>query len=200
MHESARLFVLARHAESSANVTGVVSSDPARAVGLTARGKAQARQLAAQLANLEIGLAVCSSFVRTQQTLELALRGRSVPVVIEPGLDEIRAGDLDGKPVEAYRSWREHHRGSERFPRGESVDQALLRYADALRGLLSRTETVTLLVLHEFALRRIAAAATTFRSPSYPPPVANALPYLFDQRAVERAATGLEASAQADLA
>jgi hypothetical protein len=67
-----RLFVFARHAESSANLEGLLSSDPARAVGLTARGRTQAHQLGAQLANFDIDLAVCSCFLRTRQTLELA--------------------------------------------------------------------------------------------------------------------------------
>jgi broad specificity phosphatase PhoE len=97
-----RLFVFARHAESSANVTGVVSSDPSHSVALTARGRAQACQLGAQLANLEIDLAVCSRFLRTQQTLELALQGRQVPVVIDADFDEVQAGDFDGEPIESY--------------------------------------------------------------------------------------------------
>jgi broad specificity phosphatase PhoE len=198
--ESLRVFVFARHAESSANVAGVVSSDPARPVGLTARGTAQAGQLGAQLANLDIDLAVCSCFLRTQQTLEVALRGRPVPVLTDTGFDEIRAGDFDGQPIEAYWSWEQHHTASERFPRGESVEDALLRYANALRRLLSRTETVTLLVVHELALRQIAAAATTSSSLSAQPSFANALPYLFDQRAIERAIVGLEGPAQSDRA
>jgi broad specificity phosphatase PhoE len=70
-------------------------------VGLTARGRTQARQLGAQPANLDIDLALGTSFLRTQQTIALALSGRRVPVVIDPGFDEIRAGDLDGKPIEA---------------------------------------------------------------------------------------------------
>ena len=65
-HEAVRLFVVARHAESSANIAGVVSSDPARSVGLTARGRAQARRLGAQLAYLNLDLAVCTSFLRTE--------------------------------------------------------------------------------------------------------------------------------------
>jgi broad specificity phosphatase PhoE len=197
--ESVRLFVFARHAESSANIASVVSSDPDRSVGLTARGTAQARKLGAQLANLDIDLAVCTCFRRTQQTLDGALAGRPVPVLIEPGFDELRAGDFEGEPIEAYWSWQRQHTPSERFPRGESVDEALLRYANTLRGLLSRTETVTLLVIHEFALRGIAAAASTSSPPSSQPPFANALPYLFDARAIERAAAGLEASAESDL-
>jgi broad specificity phosphatase PhoE len=196
-----RLFVFARHADSSANVANVLSSDPARSVGLTARGRAQAHQLGAQLAHLHVDLAVCSRLLRTQQALDVALRGRQVPVVIDANFDEIRAGDFDGQPIEAYWSWEQHHTGSERFPRGESIDEALLRYANALRRLLSRTEMVTLLVVHEFALRHIAAAATTSSaSQSFRPSFANALPYLFDECAIERAAAGLEASAQSDLA
>ena len=198
--ESLRLFVFARHAESSANVQHVVSSDPAGSVGLTARGRPQARQLGAEAANLDIDLAFCTDLLRTQRTLEIALRGRRVPVVIDPGFDEIRAGDLDGQPIGDYWSWKKRHARSERLPHAESVEGALLRYADALRRLLSRTETVTLLGVHEFALRQIAEAGTTPSSPSSRVPIANGLPYLFDEHAIERAAAGLEASAQFDLA
>lgn len=196
--ESARLFVFARHAESTANVARVLSSDPTRSVGLTARGRAQARQLGAQLAAFDIELAVCWSFLRTQETLAVALRGRPLCVLIDRDFDEIRAGDFDGKPIEAYWSWEQRHTPSDRLPSGESVDEALLRYANALRRLLSRTESVTLLVIHEFALRRIAEAATT---PSSLPRAgfANAVAYLFDERAVERAAAGLRESARSDL-
>jgi broad specificity phosphatase PhoE len=196
--DSVRLFIFARHAESSANVAGVVSSDPARPVGLTARGVAEAGQLGEQVANLDVELAICTRLLRTQQTLEVALRGRPVPVLIAPGFDEIRTGDFDGEPIEGYWSWKEHHTGRERFPHGESEDEALIRYANALRRLLSRTETVTLLVVHGFALRHIMAAATTSLSRSKDPPSVNALPYLFDQRAIERASAGLEASARSE--
>lgn len=196
--EPVRLFVLARHGESTANVAGIVSSDPDRPVGLTPRGRDQARRLGAQLAGLDIELAVCSSFLRAQETVALALRGRRTPVLIDRCFDEVRAGDFDGKPMETYWSWQQRHDASERLPRGESVDEALLRYADALRRLLSRTEAVTLLVFHEFALRRIAVAATIPSSLSHAC-FGNALPYLFDEPAIERAAAGLEASAQSDL-
>ena len=192
----ARLSVVARHGESSANVGRTVSSDPARRVALTVRGRTQARQLGAQLANLGVDLAVSSCFLRTQLTLELGLRGRPVRVLIDQGFDEIRAGDFDGEPIEAYWSWDRSHTQSERFPRGESVDEALLRYAHALRRLLSRTEPVTLVVVHEFALHHITAAATTSPSLFPHPHFANALPYLFDGSAIERAAVGIAESAQ----
>jgi broad specificity phosphatase PhoE len=188
---------LARHGESSANAAGLVSSDPARSVGLTARGRAQARQLGAQLAALDIELAVGSSFLRTQQTLAVALCGRRIPTLIDRGFDEVQAGDFDGKPIEAYWSWQERHAASDRFPHGESVNEALLRYEDALRRLLSRTEAVTLVVLHEFAMHRIAAAATTSYSLS-DASFGNGFSYLFDEPAIERAAAGLAQSDPAE--
>ena len=53
-----RTFVLARHAESARNAAGVLNTDPSQPVALTARGRAQARALGAQLAGLRFDLAV----------------------------------------------------------------------------------------------------------------------------------------------
>jgi broad specificity phosphatase PhoE len=193
---SDRIFVFARHAESTANVAGVVSSDPADLAPLTARGVAQAQQLGAQIAGLEIDLGVATRFPRTQQTLELALQGRGVRVLIEPGFDEIRAGDFDGEPIEAYWSWKERHSLQEPLPNGESVAGALLRYAAALRRLLARSEGATLAVVHELALRRIAQAVAHEPSSLAVADFANATPYLFDEPALRRAAAALEALAE----
>src|SRR5215471_3511748 len=93
-----RLFVFARHAESEANIANALSSDPARPVALTEHGRRQARELGAQLHSLGVDLAVATRFLRTQQTLEIALRSREVPILIEPGFDEVDAGDFDGAP------------------------------------------------------------------------------------------------------
>jgi len=191
--EVPRLFVFARHAESAANVKHLVSSDPSRPVALTARGRTQARALGTQLANLHINLAVGTRLLRTEQTIGITLQGRRVPVLIEPGLDEIQAGDLDGEPMESYWSWKREHTADERLPHGESLNHALGRYADALRRLLARTEPVILVVLHELALRHIVTAAAPDLSRLPGTEFANAVPYLFDERAVRRAAEALEA-------
>ena len=83
--------------------------------------------------------------------------------------------------------------GSARFPHGESIDDALMRYVSGLQRLVSRTERVTLVVLHEFALRRIAAAAVEAECfPFSDGDIANGVPYLFDDLAIERAADRLE--------
>lgn len=152
-----RLFVFARHAESVANAASMLNSSPSRPVALTARGRTQARALGAQLASLHVDLAVGTRLLRTRQTIDIALDGRQVPTLIEPGFDEIRAGDLEGAPIEAYRSWQDQHTPGDRLPHGESIEDALRRYAGALRRLLGRTEAVTLVVIHDLAVRYIAA-------------------------------------------
>jgi broad specificity phosphatase PhoE len=193
-----RLFIFARHAESAANAVHVLSSDPFRPSALTSRGRAQARRLGAQIGNLDIDLAVCTRFPRTRQTLDLALRGRDIPVIIEPDLDEVRAGVFDGAPIEAYWAWKERHPRSERFPGGESLDEAVRRYADALTRLLARKEAVTLIVAHELALRyMLEAAAGVGKSSRSKPRAENAVPYFFDERAVRLAAECLDALAPA---
>lgn len=191
--EVLRLFVFTRHAESAANAAEVLSSDPSRPVTLTARGRAQACSLGAQLANLHIDLAISSRLLRTQRTMEIALDGRKVPTLIEPGFDELQAGDLDGAQIEAYRSWRNHHSPSDRLPHGESLEDALRRYVNALRRLLARKEPVTLVVVHELALRYITTAAQISSSASPDMAFPNAVPYLFDERAARRAAARLDA-------
>ena len=190
-----RLFVVARHAESVANAANMLNSNPSQPVALTARGRTQARALGAQLANLRVDPAVGTRLLRTQQTIDIALDGRPVPTLIEPGFDEIRAGDLEGARIEAYRSWRDQHALGDHLPHGESIQDALRRYADALRRLLDRTETVTLVVIHDLALRYIAAAAATSSSPVNGTAFPNAVPYLFDEPAARRAATSLAALA-----
>jgi broad specificity phosphatase PhoE len=188
-----RLFVFARHAESTANAADVLNTNPSQPVALTERGRTQARALGAQLAGLHVDLAVGTRLLRTQQTIDLALAGRPVPTLIEPGFDEIRAGDLDGAPIEAYWSWMDQHTAGDRLPHGESIGDALQRYTNALRRLLARKEKVTLVVIHEIALRYIAAAAATGSSPVNDTAVPNATPYLFDEAAVRRAAGSLAA-------
>jgi broad specificity phosphatase PhoE len=192
-----RLFILARHAESAANAAGVLSSDPSRPVGLTSGGREQARQLGEQLTNLDIDLAITTNFMRTRETAELALQGRDIPLLVEPDLDELRAGAFDGKPIEMYWRWKDQHSRSDRLPLGESLDDAVRRYAAALRRLLTRSEAVTLIVGHELAIRSIARAAdgedVFGRSKSQ---IAHAFPYLFGESAVRQAAARLDAIAR----
>ncbi len=93
--------------------------------------------------------------------------------------------------MEAYWDWVGQHTAADRLPHGESVDDALRRYGGALRRLLAWAGSVTLVVTHELALRHVAGAAAPGRPPGPGTDFPNAVPYLFDEHAVRRAAAGL---------
>ena len=188
-----RLFVLSRHGESTLNLENRVNGDPSIAVPLTETGREAAASLGAQVAAAPLDLGVHTRFARTRETLQIALRGREVPLVEEPLLDDIDVGDLDGDTLDAYRSWKAAHPRSEPFPGGESLDDAARRYARAFRSLLARPERCVLVVCHEIPLRyAINAAAGSDRLDGPARLIANATPYLFDERSLERAAARIE--------
>ena len=188
-----RLFALSRHGQSTLNVAGRVNGDPAVPAPLTEAGRAAAALLGAQLANAPLDLCVHTRFGRTRETADLALRGRGVPVVAEPLLDDVDVGELDGRAIEEYRAWKAEHARSDRFPGGESLDDAARRYARGLRALLARPERCVLVVCHEIPVRyalNAAAGSDDLDGPAHL--IANATPYLFDEDALERAAARIE--------
>jgi broad specificity phosphatase PhoE len=189
-----RLFILSRHGQSKLNVAGRINGDPSVQAPLTEDGRQAAERLGAQLAAIELDLCVHTRFPRTRETAELALRGRDVPFVEEPLLDDIDVGELDGDTLDAYRAWKHEHGRADRFPGGESLDDAARRYARALRRLLDgRTEQSVLVVCHEIPVRyalNAAAASSDLDGPVHL--IANATPYLFDEPALRRAAEHIE--------
>jgi broad specificity phosphatase PhoE len=188
-----RLFVIARHAESVLNLERRVNGDPSRRVDLTEKGREESRQLGMQVANIPLDLCVHTRFSRTRETAEIALADRAVPFVVEPLLDDIDVGDFDGAPLEEYRAWKHGHPRDVPFPSGESLDDAARRYGAGLRNLLTRTESAVLVVCHEIPLRYAlngAVGSDTLDGPAHE--LVNAVPYLFDETALERAVTGIE--------
>jgi broad specificity phosphatase PhoE len=184
-----RLFVLARHAESTLNHDNRINGDPSLPFELTERGQAQARDLGLQIANLPIERCVHTRFPRTRRTAEGAVRGRGVPLVVEPLLDDINVGDLEGASIDDYRAWRREHTRRDCFPGGESLADAARRYARALELLLEDDADATLVVCHEIPMRYALNAAMGSNQLDGPVhDVPNARPYLFDERALERAA------------
>lgn len=187
------LAVLTRHAQSTLNLAGRVNGDPTVEAPLTDEGRAQAERLALQLRGLPFDLAVHTRFGRTRDTAEAAVAGRRVRLEVEPLLDDIDVGDLDGASIADYRAWKHAHRRSDRFPGGESLDEAARRYARAFRLLAARPEPHLLVVCHEIPVRYAlngAAGSDDLDAPVHDVP--NATPYLFDAAALLRAAARIE--------
>jgi probable phosphoglycerate mutase len=188
-----RLFVIARHGESTLNYEQRVNGDPSVPVPLTETGREEARLLGQQLAHIPLDLCVRSQFGRTYETAAIALAGRDVPFETEPLLDDIDVGDLEGKTLGDYRDWKRAHSRSDEFPGGESLDAAARRYARAFRKLLARAEKRILVVTHEIPLRYAINAADGSDDLDRPThQLANATPYLFDEAALERASGQIE--------
>ena len=183
-----RLFLLVRHGQSLFNVDHVVNGDPVLDRGLSEQGIEEARGLADQLAALPLDLVAVSPFPRALQTANIALEGREVPHLVDDDLGDVRIGELEGESLDAYRAVPAHTNRKERFPGGESLDEAALRYARAFERLLARDEAVTLVVCHEIPVRYLVNAAAGSSELNGPHRyVANATPYLFDEASLQRA-------------
>jgi broad specificity phosphatase PhoE len=187
-----RLFVVARHAQSTLNLEQRVNGDPARPVGLTDQGREEARDLAIQVANVPFDVCVHTRFARTRETAEIALGGREVDWVVEPLLDDVDVGDLDGRPIDEYRAWKRAHPRSESFPGGESLDAAAARYGDGWARIIESRWERAFVVCHEIPLRyalNAAAGSDSLDGPIHE--LRNAAPYVFDGEGLERAVEGM---------
>jgi broad specificity phosphatase PhoE len=149
--------------------------------------------LGLQLSNLPFDLCVHTRFGRTRETAALALAGRDVPVEVDPLLDDVYVGELEGVSLDEFRAWKAEHTRADRFPGGESLDDAARRYAEAYRRLLGSGRRCVLVVCHEIPIRyavNAAAGSTSLDGPAHAIP--NATPFLFDEVSLERAAGRIE--------
>jgi len=187
-----RLFLLARHGQSLFNVDGVINGDPLRDRGLSERGIEEAEKLGGQIAQVAIDVLVVSPFPRALQTANIALGTREIPHFVEPELGDVRIGDLEGLTLADYRDAPAHSDPTQRFPGGESLHEAALRYAASYEGVLERDEEVTLVVCHEIPVRyaiNAAAGSDDLNAPTHD--VSNATPYVFDEAGLRRAVEGI---------
>ncbi len=188
-----RLFILARHAHSTLNLEQRVNGDPTVEVPLTPEGEAQAASLGLTVAGVPFDACVTTRFGRTRRTAELALQGREVPFLTEPLLDDIDVGDLEGESIGDYRAWKRAHTRADRFPGGESLDEAALRYAEGFRRLVALPLDCVLVVLHEIPVRYAVNGAGGSHELDAPVhDIANAVPYCFDDGALLRVAARIE--------
>jgi ribonuclease H / adenosylcobalamin/alpha-ribazole phosphatase len=188
------ILLLVRHGQSVFNVDGIINGDPAVDRGLSPAGAGQAQQLEPQLAGIAIDLCVTSEFPRAKETARLALgdRAETTETIVDPDLNDIRIGTLEGQSLDAYHAWKRAHAPTASFPGGESLGDAARRYATAFERLLARREGTILCVCHEIPVRYAVNAARgsgELNGPLHDVP--NATPYLFDGDGVRRAILGL---------
>ena len=183
-----------RHGESEYSVDLRLNGEPGAGVGLTERGREEARALGERLAGERIDLCVTSDFRRTHETADLALADRSIPRLVVPELNDPRYGPYEGATLEDYRGWADSARSDARpSDDGESRLDIVARYARALRILLGRAEPDLLVVTHSLPI----AYALATREGQLPRPrvplVRHAEVHGFTAAELERAADALEA-------
>jgi broad specificity phosphatase PhoE len=186
--------IFVRHGESEYSVDLRLNGDAAVDVGLTSRGKEEARRLANELARTDIDLCVTSAFRRTLETADLALAGRDVPRLVLPELNDPRYGRFEGSTLEEYRGWADSARSDARpSDDGESRLDIVARYARALRILMGRSENVLLVVAHSLPIAYVLATCDGELPRPRVPLVAHAALHRFTARELEEAADTLEA-------
>jgi broad specificity phosphatase PhoE len=94
-----RLYLI-RHGQTPANVAGELDTAPPGAA-LTELGQAQADALVMALADEEITGVYASPLRRTQLTAAPLAASLGLDVLVQPGLEEVRAADLEMKTDEA---------------------------------------------------------------------------------------------------
>jgi broad specificity phosphatase PhoE len=190
------LFV--RHGESEYSVDLRLNGDAAVDVGLTARGREEARRLAGELAGTRLDLCVTSELRRTVETADLALAGQDVPRLVLPELNDPRYGSFEGATLAEYRAWADsapsHARPS---GDGESRLEIVTRYAHAFRILLARGERLILVVTHSLPIAYILATRDGALPRPRVPLVSHAAIHRVTAAELERAADALEAWAVA---
>lgn len=145
---------LIRHGEAYSNVDGIIEGMKT-CRGLTERGLAQARALAARLATGEIQADVlyASTMARARMTAELVAGALSLPIHWDDELHELRPGEADGMRIEELRA---SYEGVSRFlreqftpiaPGGESWGTFQTRVSAALERLVLKHQGQRIVVV-----------------------------------------------------
>jgi alpha-ribazole phosphatase len=141
--------LLVRHAESVLSARGIANGRVDVRCPLSARGEAQARALAQDIADEEIDLCVTSEFERTRQTAEIALADRAVPRIVVPELNDPVYGRYESGPLDDYIAWALANDSAAEPPGGGEHRQKLVaRIAAGFRMLVDRPERTILVVTH----------------------------------------------------
>ena len=145
-----RRIHLLRHGEAAyRGADGAAVRDP-RLVPLTARGRTEAQQMRALLADVSFDFALCSGLPRTRETAALVLQGRDLSLAIEPGLEEVEAGRSFDLPLaHLAHPFAEAGAAGARFLGGEAIDAFRARVLEAFeRQLAAATWCRALFVCH----------------------------------------------------
>ena len=147
---------LCRHGETEMNQKGVYYGRID--CELTAKGRAQAQNLAVALAEISPDLVIDTPLKRARTTADLILGDRTVPRLTEPRFQELDFGAWEGKSYKElrgdalYEEWCRDWQNV-RPPGGESFRDLAERTAAGFRDLQTRGDERILIVSHHAVLQ-----------------------------------------------
>ena len=143
-----------RHGESEANAAHVFAGR--RDSPLTARGREQAKVVAAAVRHVHFDRIVTSTLSRTKDTAAEIAGGRDVPVETYADLDEIDLGEASGRPFDELRGLPNYDgEGFTQWPGGESLEQVLTRAMRVIDRLADESAGKTICVVGHGGVTRI---------------------------------------------
>lgn len=129
-------------------------------VTLTERGQAQARAMAAMLADVPFDRAISSGLPRTVETAGLVLEGRGLEIEERPAFKELRSGDNRGKSVEEIEatfifSMETADQTGARFVGGDVYAEVYERVTAELQAILLEPGWRNLLIVAHEGINRL---------------------------------------------
>jgi broad specificity phosphatase PhoE len=186
-------FLLVRHGESEFNTRNMLNGDPTVANPLSEQGRRQCEELAPSLDSIEWASVWTTRFQRTKESIALiAPRHAHLAQEIQL-LDDINVGEFEGRPIDEFRAWRKLNGPGTVPSGGESLVQAVERYAHGLLFLLNHAPRPALAVVHDQPIRYVMnAQAGDDPLKGALRKVPNAVPYPFSAEALLLAANRLD--------
>jgi 2,3-bisphosphoglycerate-dependent phosphoglycerate mutase len=186
-------FLLIRHGESVFNTQHRLNGDPSVDNPLSPLGREQCQALASTVGTMQWASTWTTRFPRTKESLTLIAPDTTTQPEELPQLDDIDVGVFEGRPIDEFRAWRRENGPATPVPQGESLVQAVERYAHGLLYLLDHAPRPALVILHDQPIRYVMNAQAgddPFRGALRKVP--NAVPYPFSAAALRLAANRLD--------
>jgi broad specificity phosphatase PhoE len=157
---------LARHGQTAYNAEGRFQGH--LPVPLDDTGRAQARELAEAVADVEVKTLVCSPLARARETADIVAQRIGLTPEEDARFAETDTGDWTGRSFaeieaedpEGFRRFQVSD-PTFRYPGGESFAEQSERVQDGLRDLRARPEALPALVVCHRGVIRLALAAAS---------------------------------------
>jgi phosphoserine phosphatase len=145
-----KIYIM-RHGQSKYNIKNLINVDPNIEVGLTDKGREQAREAEKKLGDLDV--IYVSEFLRTMETAKEINKKRNLGIKIDGRLNEFNPGmQFEGKSGYAYETAiggnPENYDGG-----GETIDDCIKRLKSVFKDLKKEKYDNVLVVTHEIPVR-----------------------------------------------